>query len=421
MNEVSMSSRTPVASTDLTALDRFSGLNLGCWTWNGQAWKLTDDGGSGSPINQRASQDFWGSSQAAKSGETPTLDVAVYRYSGGRREGVEAIAVRTPRVAIEIALTRGGGISKLIFDGISVGWKSPVAGPVHPNFVPLYRPDGLGWLAGFDEVLARCGLFNVGGPEFNDRLQLVHPLHGDIAYQPCHSASIGFAEDQRSIEVHTEVDVVLFHFHHLRLASCVQISLDRPEIRVVDTITNLGGRSAQVMLLHHWNFGPPIARMDSRIYTPAASVTPRTPHAQALLHEWDRLHPPTAGTEESVYFLDPKANPEGRGLALIGTPQADQGVALSWDRSAFPYLTLWKNPVPEADGYALGIEPGTCYPNGRTSETQAQRMIELAAGQAWVGDILVQGLIKEPESLAMTIETVRATQLSPPVLTGLPT
>ena len=51
---------------------------------------------------------------------------------------------------------------------MELGWKSPVHGPVHPNFVPLNEPSGLGWLDGFDELFVRCGLESNGAPDFDD-------------------------------------------------------------------------------------------------------------------------------------------------------------------------------------------------------------------------------------------------------------
>ena len=52
---------------------------------------------------------------------------------------------------------------------VEVGWQSPVDGPVHPQFVPLADPSGLGFLDGFDELIVRCGLESNGAPEFDER------------------------------------------------------------------------------------------------------------------------------------------------------------------------------------------------------------------------------------------------------------
>ena len=57
-------------------------------------------------------------------------------------------------------------------------------GPVHPKFVPLAEPSGVGWLDGFDELLCRCGLVSNGAPEFDERGQLRYGLHGRIANLP---------------------------------------------------------------------------------------------------------------------------------------------------------------------------------------------------------------------------------------------
>ena len=71
-----------------------------------------------------------------------------------------------------------------------LGWNSPIRGPVHPKFVPIAEPSGLGWLDGFDELLCRCGLFSNGAPDFDERGVLLHPLHGRIANRPAHRLSV---------------------------------------------------------------------------------------------------------------------------------------------------------------------------------------------------------------------------------------
>ena len=38
---------------------------------------------------------------------------------------------------------------------------------MHPRWVPLSEPSGIGWLDGFDELVARCGLFSHGAPDFD--------------------------------------------------------------------------------------------------------------------------------------------------------------------------------------------------------------------------------------------------------------
>lgn len=329
--------------------------------------------------------------------------------SSGLRQGVQVIRLTTDRCEVEVVLSRGGGIGYLAFDGTSVGWRSPVPGPVHPNFVPLYRPDGLGWLAGFDEVLARCGLFNVGGPQFNAQHQLVHPLHGDVAHWPCQTAAVHYLSDSQQVAVETSTDIVLFHFYRLTLKSSLLVSLVAPQIEVRDTIVNNGGRPADVMLLHHWNFGPPVADGGSRLEVPYREVAPRNPHAAAAIARWDVLDPPQAGSEETVYFLTPHTDQNGRGHALLAQANAATGLHMTWDANAMSYLTLWKNPVAEEDGYAVGIEPGTCYPNGRDHESAAGRLQHLSPGQSLQVHVALTGLTSS-DAVQSARQTLRLLQ-----------
>ena len=86
---------------------------------------------------------------------------------GGRQEGVELVEIDNGRLRIDALPTRGMGLWKAHQAGETLGWDSPTCGPVHPSFVPLMEPGGLGWLDGFDELLARCGLESNGAPEFD--------------------------------------------------------------------------------------------------------------------------------------------------------------------------------------------------------------------------------------------------------------
>ncbi len=105
---------------------------------------------------------------------------------GGLRSGMEIIEVDNGRLKYWLLPERGMGIWKAWLDGIEIGWQSPVRGPVHPQFVPIHEESGLGWLAGFDELLCRCGLESNGEPEFDAKGKLKYPLHGKIANLPAH-------------------------------------------------------------------------------------------------------------------------------------------------------------------------------------------------------------------------------------------
>lgn len=323
---------------------------------------------------------------------------------GGLRQGVQVVEVSTDRVQVQVLLSRGGGIGRLVIDGVSLGWRSPISGPVHPNFVPLYRPDGLGWLAGFDETLARCGLLNVGGPQFNEQHQLEFPLHGAIAHQPCSQARVFVSPADSSLIVETVCSEVLFHFHRLQLRSRLTLRLGQASLELQDEIENQGGRSAEVLLLHHWNFGPPLVQPQSLITVAHTGITPRNRWAEQHLADWDRMQAPAGDGQETVYFFDQQSDPAGQSHSLLECPAGQQAVHFTWPTAQFPCLTLWKNPVALEDGYAIGMEPGTCFPNGRAAERTANRTITLPPGAKHESRIQLNGLIDAADS----IQTLRS-------------
>src|SRR2546425_2475390 len=101
---------------------------------------------------------------------------------GGLRDGVDLVEVHNGALSFSVLPTRGMGIWRGDYRGNALGWRSPVLGPVHPKFVQLEDRGGLGWLAGFDELLCRCGLASNGPPGDDGKTRLT--LHGRIANLP---------------------------------------------------------------------------------------------------------------------------------------------------------------------------------------------------------------------------------------------
>lgn len=99
---------------------------------------------------------------------------------GGLRDGVDAVELQAGPCRVTVLPTRGMGLWRAWRDDLAVGWQSPIRGPVHPRYVPLADPSGLGWLDGFDELLVRCGLESNGGQILNPR---------DDSFTPCTAAS----------------------------------------------------------------------------------------------------------------------------------------------------------------------------------------------------------------------------------------
>ncbi len=297
---------------------------------------------------------------------------------GGLSEGVEEIRVNNGRFQFSVLPTRGMGLWKGWLDGQTLGWKSPVRGPVHPHYVPLHEPSGLGWLSGFDEWICRCGAFSNGAPDFNEQGQLTHPLHGHLANLPAEYVEVSIEGDQ--ISVRGIVREARFHFQKLQLTTTITTRVNQPGLEIHDQLKNLSGSEAEMQMLYHCNFGPPLLGSGAEIAIPAETVVPRNAWAAESVGHWSTFSEPAAGIPERVYLVKPCADQEGETRVLLKNPQARRGVSLTWNVAQLPYFTLWKNETALNDGYVTGLEPGTNFPNPRQFETQHNRLVRLAPG-----------------------------------------
>src|SRR5215813_41695 len=116
---------------------------------------------------------------------------------GGRRDGIDLIEVHNGSLSYSVLPTRGMGLWRGEYRGNFLGWRSPVLGPVHPRFVHPGDRGGLGWLAGFDEWLCRCGLGSNGPPgedlavdKAGHERRAHLTLHGRIANIPAHQVDV---------------------------------------------------------------------------------------------------------------------------------------------------------------------------------------------------------------------------------------
>ncbi|HEX3870631.1 MAG TPA: DUF4432 family protein, partial [Pirellulales bacterium] len=154
---------------------------------------------------------------AGELGLTGSLSIRKRTLHGGLREGVEVVEIDNGALRFTVVPTRGMGLWRAALGPLDVGWQSPVQGPVHPAFVPLFEPSGIGWLSGFDELLVRCGLESNGAPQFTDGGHLQYPLHGRIANLPAHHVEASFDPQSRTLAVTGVVDEARLFGSKLRL------------------------------------------------------------------------------------------------------------------------------------------------------------------------------------------------------------
>ena len=347
------------------------------------------------------------------------LAVRSRRLAGGRRDGVLLVELVAGSTKVFVLPDRGLGIWKIMAGEFELGWQSPVHGPVHPRFVPLAEPSGLGWLDGFDELVARCGLVSNGAPDFDENGRLRHPLHGRIANLPAHYLDVTLDDAAGTITLTGAVDETRFHFHALRMTTSLTLHADRQRVSWTDTVKNISDRPATMQMLYHVNFGPPLLGPGAELVAAIEELAPRDRTAADDVKSWSRFEPPRAGRSEECHFMRHRPDEKGMASAMLVAPEGRHAACLSWRTDTLPCFTLWKNQAGLADGYVTGLEPGTNFPNPRTYEESQGRVVPLAPNASVRFDLAIEHLTG-PAVEATRSRLAKVAAIAPPSMHAQP-
>jgi galactose mutarotase-like enzyme len=329
-------------------------------------------------------------SSAAVSTSSSTWSIETQTLRGGRQDGVDVIEVDNGAMRFVVVPTRGMNVWKCWLGSRELSWPSPVEGPVHPSFVPLEEASGAGWLEGFDEVLTRCGLHSNGPPEFAADGRLTNPLHGRIANSPAHWVEASYDEETQEIAIEGIVCEQRFGAYSLQLTSRISTRLGETALRVNDRVANRTSRPADCQLLYHINFGFPLLDEGSQLIAPVARLTPRDESSAAGLNDWDRYSVRDETVAEEVYFLELAADSQENTQALLKNGAGHLGVSVRFNVRQLPYFTLWKDRLGAENFRVTGLEPGTNYPNQRTLESRAGRVVSLGGAEEKEFEVMIQ-------------------------------
>jgi galactose mutarotase-like enzyme len=328
------------------------------------------------------------------------------RLRGGRQDGVDVIEVDNGAFRFIVLPTRGMGIWKAWLGDMYVGWHSPVEGPVHPAFVPLAEPSGIGWLDGFDELICRCGLESNGAPDFDESGKLKYTVHGRIANTPASRVEIAFDPDTKEITITGVVVESRFHLQQLEMTTTIRTRIGEPGLRIHDEVRNRSGDPASMQLLYHVNFGNPLLSPGSEVVLPTEQMAPRDPRAVEGLEQWNRYGEEQTSYSEQVYYFKLRSDEAGETHTLLKNPGASSGASLRFNTQQLPCFAVWKNQRSQADGYVTGLEPATNYPNTRTYEEQQDRVVSLSAGESVAFDLTLE-VHADADSVAQAEQHIR--------------
>jgi len=303
-------------------------------------------------------------------------------WSSGKSLGMKCLTVDTGSMRSVVLPMRGMGIWKTWVQGIEFGWQSPVRGPVHPALVPIGDPSGIGWLEGFDELLVRCGLLSNGAPEFDSHGKVLYPVHGRIANLPASQLRIEADRELGTLDVIGTVVESRFLVYTLELESRIRFHAGSSMIEIQDTVTNRRTTPGSMQLLYHINLGRGLLESGSKIIAPLRRLAPRDPRAAQGVGHWDRCQGPQSGYAEEVYYAEPMGGPDQWTEAMLCNADETLGYSVHFDHSTLPVVNFWKNTAALEDGYVMGIEPATGFPNTKSFEEHHSRVVPLQGGES---------------------------------------
>ncbi|MEM2356237.1 MAG: aldose 1-epimerase family protein [Candidatus Bathyarchaeia archaeon] len=308
-----------------------------------------------------------------------------YRLYGGLSDCVDLLEVNNGRLSFIIVLTRGMGIWKGSFEDIYLGWNSPIKSPVHPHFINLEARGGLGWLDGFNEWIVRCGIGNIGVPgldvitdNMGRKKKVMLTLHGKIANIPASKVNIKVNLNlPHELIVNGIVYERSMFGSNFKLDTNTVTSLDSNSLKIIDTIENVRSTLDEIQMLYHCNFGPPLLEEGARLIAPIKEVIPRDLRSAENVKEFNVFGSPEVGFVEQVYFIKLLGAQNGQTLVMLENKERDKAVSITFSLKDLPCFTLWKNTSSLEEGYVVGLEPGTSYPNHKAFERKWGRVIKL--------------------------------------------
>jgi len=348
-----------------------------------------------------------------------------HRLYGGLSDGVDIITLDNGRLSFIVIPTRGMGIWKGFFEGLPLGWDSPVKSPVNPCYVNLEARGGLGWLEGFNEWIVRCGLENFGAPgtdiiidNMGREKSVMLTLHGKVANIPASKVKVKVGlESPFEIGVEGVTYEQSMFGSNLKMTSSITTTPMSNSIKISDVLENIRGVSCEMQILYHCNYGKPFLEEESRLIAPIRRVAPRDSKASENVENFDIFGPPEDGFIEQVYFFELVGDDEGHTKVVLVNRDETKAVSISFSLKELPYFTLWKNTGTIEDGYVVGLEPGTSFPNPKSFERSQNRIVKLKPKEKYKVEIALAIHLGKEEVQTVKNEILKLTgRLKPTIL-----
>ena len=173
-----------------------------------------------------------------------------------------------------------------------------------------------------------------------------------------------------------------FLVYALELETRYRFHPGRSTIEIHDTVTNPSTTPGSMQLLYHINLGQPVLQAGSKIVAALDHLAPRDDRASEGVGTWNLCEAPQEGFREQVYYSTPMVDENEWAEAMLTNHDGSIGCSVQFDARTLPCLNFWKNTAGVEDGYVLGIEPASGFPNTKSFEERQGRVVKLQGGQS---------------------------------------
>jgi len=303
------------------------------------------------------------------------------------------------------------------YKNVVLGWNSPVKYLVHPQHIRLEERTGLGFLDGFNEWIVRCGLSSFGSPGkytiqdgTGEKREVMLPLHGRIANIPASTVEIRVKQKP---PYELEVKGIMFESSmfgpNLKLTSSIKTNLRSNSLIISDTIENLSCTNSEIQLLYHCNYSSPFLEDGARLFAPIRSVASSNKIAAKNIDAFQAFGPPKRGFIEEVYYMQMLSDKKNHTKTILVNMKENRAVSMSFSTKSLPFFTLWENTASLKEGYVVGLEPATGFPNTKSFEKDKGRIRILQPKEKYQSKVTFTVHLgkKEVRKAIMEIEKIR--------------
>ncbi|HOT96845.1 MAG TPA: aldose 1-epimerase family protein [bacterium] len=319
----------------------------------------------------------------------------------GAERGIRALEFRTGSgLCFTLLQDRAMDIYDAAFNGIPLYWQAP-AGPVAPAF---FDPHDIGWLYSMGGgLLTTCGLTHVGPAEVDEEIEEELGMHGRIGNLPARNVGFGaeWDGDEYLLWATGEVRESSLYGPNLLLRRSIHTRIGQSRIWIKDVVVNEGFAPAPLMFLYQCNAGFPVVAPGSELRAVIDNIEPRDELSAAGVEGFDQCEAPTAQTEEQYFYIDHDADARGAVNVALINPKFNEGqgigLYLNYPKAELPHYTHWK--MTGEGTYVIGLHPGNCLPEGRSSARQNGRLQLLDPGKSAAFHLEI-GVLATPQDRA---------------------